>query len=204
MNVRSPNQSPQLYMSNEAHPQGRWAPFLQDQCFKTNPYQAQIPMASWCFSQDPAQMHPPTSILSFSGYQMAYLKYLEYSALCLQTQKEKCMTYSWYLFFISKDLLFCHKINSTLDSDISKLCIFWGMYETRCFSWGKQKLLKNWINLWNLLSLEMIKYKTDKTQTNAYCHMTKKSLLKVLEACNASPCNHHNAHIYGAKADLQK
>jgi len=43
------------------------------------------------------------------------------------------------------------------------------MYEIKDVFPGKnKKLLKNLINLWNLLLLEMIKYKVGKIQTNAY------------------------------------
>lgn len=60
---------------------------------------------------------PICTAQSSTGHQRAYFKYLNFSTLRTQTQNEKCMTYSWYLFFMYKYLLFCHKINSTLDAN---------------------------------------------------------------------------------------
>lgn len=145
----SPSPTPQLCVSNKAHPRGRGAPSLQDP----------LPQ-SWPVKQHRSLGHHKASAVTQHARTHTELFWVpeglseifDSSALCPRTRNEKCVTYSWYLFFICKYLPSCHKINSTLDSNTFQSFAPSGEYMRLDVFPGKnkkiiKKMLKNPINL---------------------------------------------------------
>lgn len=147
------------HTSNKAHPQDRAASSLQDPLPQPQLVEQHRSLGHhevWSTPQ-----HPHTQIkLVWVPEGLSEI----FGLFCslAHTQNERWKPNAKDKPCICKHLLF-HKINFTSDSNTFQSLASSGEC-MRCFPWEKQKdkLLKNSINLRNLLSLEIIKYRTVK------------------------------------------